>query len=165
MASSGLSRAGGRAVSEPIREVAPSAMSGPAEPPVAGDPSVRHFLELLRLLDERGVLRLVRDLVEDNEELVRVGVAWLSRPENLRAIQSARALLRALQQVDPAQLEATAERLTAAIAAAAAVPPESARRGAWAVLRQLGEPDANRGLQVLLAFLRALGASSPPKAG
>jgi len=131
----------------------------------ATEESLRHFLELIRLLDERGVLRLLSDLLEDNEELVRVSVDWLSRPENVRAIQNLRALARAVQEIDPAKLETVATSMARAVDRAADVPVEGERRGAFAVLRQLGEPDVNRGFRVFLEFLRSLGQSGAPPPG
>ncbi len=151
-------------MSEPIREVVragpPGSEVAPSVEFEGSEESMRHFLELVRVLDERGVLRLVRDLVENNEELVRVALDWLSRPENIRAVENVRALVRAAERIDPARLEATGTALVRALDAAASAPDDGRSRGALSVLRQLGEPDANRGLRILLEILRALGSTN-----
>jgi uncharacterized protein YjgD (DUF1641 family) len=151
-------------MSEPIRDVVRAEGPGGDHGGVAGlegsEEALRHFLELIRVLDERGVLRLVHDLVENNEELVRVALDWLSRPENVRAVQSLRALARSAEGIDPARLESAATAVLRAVDRAASMPDDGRTRGALSVLRQLGEPDANRGLRILLEILRSIGAST-----
>jgi uncharacterized protein YjgD (DUF1641 family) len=122
--------------------------------------SLAHFLELLRLLDERGLLRLASDFAATNEELIRVSVDWLSRPGTLRAVQNLRVLLGALERIDPVRLEKLITEAGHAVDQASQVGPPGRRVGALGVLRQLGDPDTNRGLRVLLAALRDFGAQT-----
>jgi uncharacterized protein YjgD (DUF1641 family) len=152
-------------VSEPIHDV--ERASGASERPLSlgdiegSEESMRHFLELIRVLDEKGVLRLVHDLVEDNEEIVRAGVDWMSRPENVRAIQGVRAVGKAAGMLEPDRLEGLVTALARATDRASTLPRDDRRRGVLSVLRQLGEPEVNRGLQIFIEFLRALGEADP----
>lgn len=122
--------------------------------------ALSHFLELLRLLDERGILRLLRDVSRVNEEVVRVGVEWLSRPGSVRAIQNLRVLLATLERIEPARLQKALADIGQAMERAADVAPVGPRLGAIALLRQLGEPETNRGLRVMLAILKDFGTKS-----
>jgi uncharacterized protein YjgD (DUF1641 family) len=154
-------------VSDPIHEIvrpdaAPEIPPGTAPVALTGsEESLRNFLELLRVLDETGILRTLRDLVEDNQEVVRVAVDFLSRPENVRAIQSTKAVLLAVQKLDPKDVETAADALVTAFEKVRDLPPSDGRRkGTLSVLRELGEPDTHRGLMIFLEFLNALGRQS-----
>ncbi len=152
-------------MARPIRSVVPTGKSDEAieslgdvgEEVARRQDSLRNFLELLRLLDEQGVLRLVSDFVTANEELIRISVDWLSRPENLRTVQNVRVLLASLERIGPAQLERLLRELTRALDRASAVGPAGPRLGAFGLLRQLGDPETNRGLLVLIAALQGFG--------
>jgi uncharacterized protein YjgD (DUF1641 family) len=122
--------------------------------------SLAHFLDLLRLLDERGLLRLASDFAATNEELIRLGVDWLSRPETQRAVKNLRVLVRALERIDPDRLERVVREIGHAVDQGSKVGPSGPRIGAFALLRQLGDPDTNRGLRVLLAALKDFGAET-----
>ena len=122
--------------------------------------ALAHFLELLRLLDEKGLLRLASDFAASNEELLRVGVDWLSRPGTLRAVQNLRVLLEAFERVDPQRLERLIAEVGHAAELAARVGPPGRRAGPVALIRLLGDPETNRGLRVLLAALKDFGAES-----
>jgi uncharacterized protein YjgD (DUF1641 family) len=122
--------------------------------------SVARFLELVRALDESGVLRIVRDFSAANEDLIRVGVEWLGRPGTRRAVQNIRILLETLEKIDPARLERLIREVRDAIDRGASVGPPGPALGAFGLLRQLGDPDTNRGLRVLLAILKDFGVES-----
>ena len=138
----------------------------PIDDPIAGldrsEASFQNFLELIRVLDERRDLRILHDLVVRNEDVVRIAVGYFGRPENLRAIQNLQSVLRAVQKLDPAQVEATASALALAMNRASTLKHDGRRRGALGVLRQLGMPRSNRGFLVLLELLKALGAPPAP---
>jgi uncharacterized protein YjgD (DUF1641 family) len=155
-------------VAQPIHSVASE--EHPEEVPeptgVLGDELTKdrdalvHFLELIRLLDEKGLLRIATDFAASNEELLRVSVDWLSRPGTLRAVQNLRVLLEALERIDPKRLEKLITEAGHAADLASQVGPPGRRVGVLALLRQLGEPETNRGLRVLLAALKDFGAKN-----
>ena len=151
-------------VAEPIHQVAaPAAPSPPellAEEVQASKDAVANFLELLRVLDEQGLLRTMTDFLRSNEELLRFAADWLSRPRNLRAIQNLRTVLETLDRLDPPRLDRLLTEVTAAVERAAAVEPAGPRIGGFAVMRQLGDPETNRGLRVLLTALSEFGTAS-----
>jgi uncharacterized protein YjgD (DUF1641 family) len=123
--------------------------------------ALSHFLDLIRVLDERGVLRLLSDLATTNDEVIGAGVAWLSRPGASRAVRNLRVLLETLERVDPNQLDRLIREVGRAFDRGSKVPRSDRRLGALALLRQLGEPETNRGLRVLLALLKDLGSDRP----
>lgn len=162
MGAAGLPAARGvNAVAEPIHEVAAPATPTPsellAEEVQGSKEAVANFLELLRVLDEQGLLRTMTDFLRSNEEILRFAADWLSRPRNLRAVQNLRRVLETLDRVDPERLDRILTEVTEAVERAAAVEPAGPRLGGFAVMRQLGEPETNRGLRVLLAALSKFG--------
>ncbi|MGI0071514.1 MAG: DUF1641 domain-containing protein [Thermoplasmata archaeon] len=151
-------------MAKPIHAIA-STPGGDVLPPVgdlgeelagAGE-ALAKFLNLLKVLEDQGVLRLANDFLSSNEALVRFLVDWLSRAENVRTLQNLKVLLSALERVDPDRLEQVVNGLTEGLDRASKVGPPGPRVGVLGLLRQLGEPGANRGLRVLLATLQDFG--------
>jgi uncharacterized protein YjgD (DUF1641 family) len=136
-------------------------LEGGARDPVRDQEALTHFLDLLRVLDERGVLRLLGDLASANEEILRVSVDRLSRPGTVRALQNLRVLWGALERIEPARLQRLVDDLDRAMDRGSRVAASERRLGALALLRELGEPQTNRGLRVLLAMLKEFGAEGP----
>jgi uncharacterized protein YjgD (DUF1641 family) len=122
--------------------------------------SLTRFLELVRVLDESGTLRIISDFSAANEDVIRFGVEWLSRPGTRRAVQNLRLLLETFEKIDPARLERLIGEFGRAIERGLKVGPSGPPLGAFAMLRQLGDPDTNRGLRVLLAILKDFGAEN-----
>jgi uncharacterized protein YjgD (DUF1641 family) len=122
--------------------------------------SLTRFLEFVRVLDESGILRIVSDFSAANEDLIRLAVEWISRPGAQRAIQNLRVLLETLEKIEPAKLERLLGEFGRALDRGIKVGPSERPLGAFALLRQLGEPDTNRGLRVLLEALKDFGVEN-----
>jgi uncharacterized protein YjgD (DUF1641 family) len=122
--------------------------------------SLTRFLEFVRVLDESGILRIVNDFSAANEDLIRLAVEWISRPGAQRAIQNLRVLLETLEKIEPAKLERLLGEFGRALDRGIKVGPSERPLGAFALLRQLGEPDTNRGLRVLLEALKDFGVEN-----
>jgi uncharacterized protein YjgD (DUF1641 family) len=149
-----------RAVESPATPVDPLTQGDLGREVEKDREALGHFLELVRVLDERGVLRLAGDFAAANEELVRVGTDWLTRSGTQRAIRNLRVLVEALERIDPDKLERLIGEVGRAVDRGTSVGPSERPLGAFALLRQLGDPDTNRGLRVLLAALKDFGVET-----
>ncbi len=123
--------------------------------------SLRALLALLRLLDEKGLLRLGHDLLREEDRVVEVLTQRLPASDVRGAMRAATALAAALRDVDSATLAAWTARVPRALAEAeraASGPPV----GPVEVLAALNDPDFNRGVRLTLGFLRGAGRSPGP---
>lgn len=123
--------------------------------------SLRAFLALLRLLDEKGFLRLGHDLLREEDRVVEVLAQRLPAGDVRGAMRAATALASAFRDVDPATLASWSARVPRALAEAeraASGPPI----GPVEVLAALNDPDVNRGVRMTLGFLRGAGRSPGP---
>jgi|GEM_PF-3097165 len=122
----------------------------------ASSESLRALLELLQLLDERGILRFTTDLLREEERVLEV-VSERFRPEDLRrAVRNLEVLLRTFRDLDPGTLGALAHDVPAAL--------EEAHRaerdrpiGIFEIVSTLRDPEVNRGVRMVLGFLRGIG--------
>jgi uncharacterized protein YjgD (DUF1641 family) len=123
--------------------------------------SLRDLLELIRLLDERGFLRFAADALREEDRVVEV-VSERFRPEELRRIlRNLGVLYRTFQDLDPETLGTLARGVPAALEEAHRA--ESDRQvGILDVVSALREPEVNRGVRMVLGFLRGIGRGSGP---
>lgn len=121
------------------------------------------LVETAETLEQSGLLDLLlvvgtRD-VESGEQLYET---FAENPEDLRAVQNVSLLAGGLSRVDPDTLAAAMESVEAGQPVsrdAWADPPEI---GLVGILRQLRDPDIQRGLGVVFLFLKAIGSRPTP---
>ncbi len=155
-------------MARPIRSRPPASATSPVAASgafgtdlVASADSLRAFLALLRLLDEKGFLRFGSDLLREEDRVVEVLTQRLPASDVRGAMRAATALAAAFRDVDPAALASWTARVPRALAEAeraAAGPPI----GPIEVLAALNDPDVNRGVRMTLGFLRGAGRSPGP---
>lgn len=117
--------------------------------------ALRDFLALLRALAEGGYLRFANDLVRSEDRVVQV-IADRVDPAVVRRAVGGLRVLASLGEVDRDLAEEFSRRLSPALAEALkaeATPPV----GVTEILRALNDPEVNRGVRMMLGFLRGLG--------
>jgi uncharacterized protein YjgD (DUF1641 family) len=120
--------------------------------------ALRQLLELLRLLDERGFLRFSTDLLREEDRVVEV-LSERFRPGDLRrAVGNLEVLVRTFRDVDPATLGAIARAVPSALVEAHRAESDPAM-GLFEMVSTLRDPDVNRGVRMVLGFLRGVGRS------
>jgi uncharacterized protein YjgD (DUF1641 family) len=122
--------------------------------------SIRDLLELIRLLDERGFLRFSADLLREEDRVVEV-LSERFRPEDLRrAVANLEVLVRTFRDIDPTTLGAIARAVPAALVESHRAESD-APMGLFEMLSVLREPEVNRGVRMVLGFLRGVGRTVP----
>ncbi len=118
-------------------------------------------LALVRALDERGLLRFATDVVTEEERVVAVVTDRLPPDAVRSALENARAVLAGLRDLDPETLTLLSAAIPRGLREAREA--EHGRPIGWLELATtLRDPDVNRGLRMLLGFLRGVGRASRP---
>jgi uncharacterized protein YjgD (DUF1641 family) len=147
-------------VARPIRHRPEPAPAAPTEligaELVESREALRGFLELLRLLDERGWLRFSTDLLKEEEHVLSVLTERVGPGEVRRTLRNVEVLVEAFRDVDPATLKALAAGVPRALDQAHRAQAD--RPVGWLeVASALRDPDVNRGVRMVLGFLRGIG--------
>ncbi len=171
MGPTGLPAPGGlkRLMARPIRSrPTPSSPGGPAAlaetlgPELdASAASIRDLLELVRLLEERGVLRFSADVLRSEDRLVAVLTDRLDPVSIRRAVQNLEVLVRTFERLDPTTLAALTGGLPAALEEAhraEGAPP----MGLLEIATAVRDPEVNRGVRMVLGLLRGIGRRAGP---
>ncbi len=120
---------------------------------------LRELLSLVRLLGERGILRFSADLLREEDRVIEV-VSERFRPEELRrAVANLEVVVRAFRDLDPDALGRFARGVPPGLLEAQR-SEASAPLGVFEMLSVLQEPDVNRGVRMVLGFLRGVGRSA-----
>lgn len=121
--------------------------------------ALRQVLELLRLLDERGFLRFSVDLLREEDRVVEV-VSTRFRPEDLRrAVANLEVLVRTFRDIDPGTLGALARGVPAALQESRRAEGDRPM-GLFEIASALRDPEVNRGVRMVLGFLRGIGRAA-----
>ncbi len=121
--------------------------------------SLRALLELVRRLDERGVLRFSAGLLGEEDRVVEVLTERLPAADVRKAVRNLELLVRAFRDLDPTTLAPLAGAVPGALDAARAAQ-EDRPLGWLDVVSALRDPEVNRGLRMVLGFLRGMGRST-----
>ena len=118
--------------------------------------ALRSLLEVIRGLDERGVLRFSADLLREEDRVVQVLTERMEPGELRRTLRNVTVLVEAFRDVDPATLRALSAGVPKALDRARAAQDEKPV-GWFEVAGALRDPDVNRGVRMVLGFLRGIG--------
>jgi uncharacterized protein YjgD (DUF1641 family) len=110
-------------------------------------------LELLQLLDDRGVLNLLRGLVGAGDQLVGILTAAAGAPESLRGMRNFILLTKFFASIPPDVLDSLVR------AASQGAEREKAQRapGVLQLLRRAGSEDSRHAIAVTLDLLESVG--------
>jgi uncharacterized protein YjgD (DUF1641 family) len=109
--------------------------------------------EVLQLLHDRGVLNLVRGLLDAGDELVDMVTASLNTPESIRSIRNVLLLTRLLGSLPPETVHSVLNAVTSATNCPAGRTPP----GMLELFRRMRTDNSRRGLAVAIDMLEALG--------
>ena len=113
-------------------------------------------LEVLQGLHDRGVLEVLRGVLDGGNKILEIAVEASQTPEAVRGIRSLIIMTKMVGSIDPELLkkftEAVPDALAGAVKAQEKEPP-----GFWEALRILRSKNMRRGLAVMNSALEALG--------
>jgi uncharacterized protein YjgD (DUF1641 family) len=113
-------------------------------------------LEVLQGLHDRGVLEVLRGVLDGGNKILEIVVEASTTPEAVRGIRSLIIMTKMVGSIDPELLkkftEAVPDALAGAVKAQEKEPP-----GFWEALRMLRSKNMRRGLAVMNSVLEALG--------
>ena len=113
-------------------------------------------LEVLQGLHDRGVLEVLRGVLDGGNKILEIVVEASTTPEAIRGIRSLIIMTKMVGSIDPELLkkftEAVPDALAGAVKAQEKEPP-----GFWEALRILRSKNMRRGLAVMNSVLEALG--------
>ncbi len=125
--------------------------------------AIRQLLELVRLLDERGVLRFSSDLLREEDRVVAVLTDRLSARDVRRAVRNLEVLVKTFRDLDPGTLGALARGVPTALTEAHRAERDRPM-GIFEIVSTLRDPEVNRGVRMVLGFLRGIGRNAPTSA-
>jgi uncharacterized protein YjgD (DUF1641 family) len=113
-------------------------------------------LEVLQGLHDRGVLEVLRGVLDGGNKILEIAVEASTTPEAVRGIRSLIIMTKMVGSIDPELLkkftEAVPDALAGAVKAQETEPP-----GFWEALRILRGKNMRRGLAVMNSVMEALG--------
>jgi len=113
-------------------------------------------LEVLQGLHDRGVLELLRGVLDGGNKVLEIVVEASKTPEAIRGIRNLLIVTKILGAIDPESLRKFAEAVPDALAGAAKAQ-EKEPPGFWEVLRLFRSRNLRRGLAEMDAVLEASG--------
>lgn len=114
-------------------------------------------LKLLQACEEKGLIPIVRALVEQGDDVLRVVVGALSRKGVTDGLKNLIGIVQFLSVVPPEDMERVFHAVARGLEQATEREANS-RMGVYDVLRALRDPDVGRSLAMLFAFLKGMGS-------
>ncbi|WAH38784.1 DUF1641 domain-containing protein [Alicyclobacillus dauci] len=115
-------------------------------------------LGLLQALQERGVLPLVRALVEQGDDVLKVILALFQSEEYGAGVKNFIGLLQLFTKIPTESMESVIAGVGGGMKAASEAP-EVGKFGVYDALKSLQDPDVARAISFGLAFLKGMGRS------
>lgn len=113
-------------------------------------------LALLQALEERGAVPIVRALLEQGDEVLKVLLALLGRDEVSGGLKNVIGVAQFFTAIPPESMARLFEAAEGGITEATNVSV-NAKIGIYDALKALRDPDISRALSVALAFLKGMG--------
>jgi uncharacterized protein YjgD (DUF1641 family) len=124
--------------------------------PIEHAEAVLAGFEVLQGLHDKGVLELLRGVLDGGNTILEIAVEATKTPEAIRGIRNLLILTKIAGAIDPEILREFAEAVPDALAGAAKAQ-EKEPPGFWEVLRILRSRNLRRGLAVMNSALEGLG--------
>jgi uncharacterized protein YjgD (DUF1641 family) len=140
----------------PKRDLREELRSRLEQAPIEHAEAVLAGFEVLQGLHDRGVLELLRGLLDGGNKILEIVVEATKTPEAIRGIRNLLILTKIVGAIDPELLEKFAEAVPDALAGAAKAE-EKDPPGFWEVLRIVRSRNLRRGLAVMNSALEGLG--------
>lgn len=115
-------------------------------------------LRLLQACEEKGLIPIVRALVEQGDDVLRVVVHAISRKGVTDGLKNLIGIVQFLSVVPPEDMERVFHAVASGLERATEQSEANARLGVYDLLRALRDPDVGRSLAMLFAFLKGMGS-------
>ncbi|MBF8378322.1 DUF1641 domain-containing protein [Alicyclobacillus mali] len=115
-------------------------------------------LRLLQACEEKGLIPIVRALVEQGDDVLRVVVHAISRKGVTDGLKNLIGVVQFLSVVPPEDMERMFHAMAKGLERATEQSEANARMGVYDVLKALRDPDVGRSLAMLFAFLKGMGS-------
>jgi uncharacterized protein YjgD (DUF1641 family) len=122
--------------------------------PVEHAEAVLAGFEVLQGLHDRGVLELLRGVLDGGDKILEIAVEATKTPEAIRGIRNLLILTKIVGAIDPELLKKLAEAVPDTLACAAKAQ-EKEPPGFWEILRIFRSRNLRRGLAVMDSVLEA----------
>ena len=140
----------------PKRDPREELLSRLEQAPVEHAEAILAGLEVLQGLHDRGVLELLRGMLDGGNKVLEIVVEASKTPEAIRGIRNLLIVTKIVGAIDPESLRKFAEAVPDALAGAAKAQ-EKEPPGFWEVLRLFRSRNLRRGLAEMDAVLEASG--------
>lgn len=113
-------------------------------------------LGLLQDLEERGVLPLLRALVEQGDDVLKVLLALVTREEYLGGVKNLISIVQLLTGIPPSLMESMVHGVKQGVHEAAHSEPND-RLGVYDLVKEIRDPDVSRAISFTMSFLKGMG--------
>lgn len=117
-------------------------------------------LGLLQDLEERGVIPLLRALVEQGDDVLKVILALVSRDEVAGGLKNLISVFQMFTAIEPGAMEKLFSGVENGVKEAVQVT--DAKMGIYDMLKAFRDPDVSRAIAFALSFLKGMGRSMAP---
>lgn len=119
--------------------------------------AVLRTIDLLGSLNERGILELLNGLFAQGDEVFKIAVQEINKPNNARLLENLVGLAGVLGAVDMKSVKTVTERAANGFGEAAAGAVDEEPVKLFELLGALKDPEINRSIAMLLKFLKGMG--------
>ncbi|HET7658278.1 MAG TPA: DUF1641 domain-containing protein [Bacillales bacterium] len=119
--------------------------------------AVLETVELIGHLHDRGILSLLNGLFAEGDEVFRIAVKEINKPDHSDMIQNLVGLVSVLGKLDIESLKDFAEKANRGLKEATDVDPDNGPSNIFQLLKVLKDPEINRGITMMLHFLKGMG--------
>ncbi|MEJ8545161.1 DUF1641 domain-containing protein [Brevibacillus borstelensis] len=118
---------------------------------------IRETIKLLQELHQSGILGAVVSLVEAKEEVAKIAVGQLVRPQVTNAINNAMAVAETLTEIEPEMTKKLAGSLAKGLKKAEEGLRQEEKVGIFDLIKALQDPDINRAVAFGMNLLKGMG--------
>ncbi|MFB5191780.1 DUF1641 domain-containing protein [Alicyclobacillus fastidiosus] len=113
-------------------------------------------LHLLQDLEERGVIPLLRALVEQGDDVLRVLLGLFKRDQTIGGVKNVMALLQVFSAIPKDSMNTVLAGVAGGLEEASAAQANE-KFGVYGLLKTLQDPDVSRAISFLTSFLKGMG--------
>ena len=119
--------------------------------------AVLETINLLGNLHDRGILSLLNGLFSQGDEVFRIMVQELNKPNNSRVLQNSLGLAGILGSIDIDRLKMLTEKANNGLKEATETDAVEEQGNVFELLKVLKDPEVNRSMRLMVRFLKGMG--------
>ncbi|WP_240375485.1 DUF1641 domain-containing protein [Bacillus piscicola] len=117
-------------------------------------------LDILNEADNKGLLNMVSGLLHEGENVLQVAVKTMNKPETTNTIRNVLLMMGTASLINVQELEPLLLKINKGIEQVAEKSDTDEKTGYFDMARSLKDPEINRALTIMLAFLKGMGAKT-----